>query len=68
MSSRVFYYNSLDQSISSNRVSAKFLSLLCFIEIPVFYANSVDSDQMPHSATFDLDQHCSAIALFEIPN
>ena len=32
--------------------------LLCFKEIPVFNANSVDPDQMPHSAASDLGLHC----------
>ena len=31
-----------------------------FIEILVFNANSIDSDQMPHS---DLDLHCLSISL-----
>ena len=31
------------------RVSSKFLLLQCFIEIPVFNANSVDPDQTLHS-------------------
>ena len=31
-------------------VSGQFLSLSCFVEISEFNANSVDPDQMPHSA------------------
>ena len=34
-----------------------------FIEIPVFNANSVYSDQMTHSAASDLGLHCLAINL-----
>ena len=33
-------------------VSGSFLLLPCFIEIPVFNANSVDPDQTPHAALF----------------
>ena len=44
----IFYYNYLDQSICDRRVSDYFLLLLCFIEIPIFNAYSVDPDQMPH--------------------
>ena len=29
------------------RVSGYFLTIPCFIEIPVFNANSIDPDQMP---------------------
>ena len=37
-------------------VSLYFL-LLCFIRIPVFNANSVDPDQIPHSVASDLGLH-----------
>ena len=57
MSSGLFYRNSLDQPISNIRVSGLFL-LLCFKEIPVVNANSEDSDQMLHSAPYDLGLHC----------
>ena len=33
------------------------LLLLCFIEIPVVNANSIDTDQMPYSAASDLSLH-----------
>ena len=36
----------LPQFFGSNRVSGKFLLLPCFIEIPVFNANGVDSDSV----------------------
>ena len=36
----------------------------CFIEFPVFNANSVDPDQMPHSVASDLDLYCLPITLF----
>ena len=32
--------------------------LTCFVEIPVFNANSADPDQMPHSVASDLGLHC----------
>ena len=50
--------NSLGWSISNSRVSGLFLLLLCFIEVPVFNANSVDPDQMPCSVASDLGLHC----------
>ena len=56
---------SLNRSIS-NKGSGWFLSLLCFTEIPVFNANSVDPDQMPHSAASDLDLHCMPITLLRV--
>ena len=40
-----------------------FLLLLCFIEIPVFHANSVDPDQMLHSLVSDLGPHWLPITL-----
>ena len=41
----------------------RFLLLQCFIEIPVFYADSVDPDQMPCSAVSDLGLHCLPMSL-----
>ena len=58
MSSGLFYQNSLDQPIFNTRVYGQFLLLLCFIEIQVFNANSVNPDQMPHSVASDLGLHC----------
>ena len=62
MQSGLFYPSSLDLSISKSRVSGYFLSLICFIEIPVANANSVEPDQMPHSVASDLDLHCLPIS------
>ena len=66
--SGLFYLNSLDWSISNSRVSGKFLLLLCFIEIPVVNANSVDPDQMQHSAISDLSLHCLPITFWGSPD
>ena len=49
----------LNQSISNNRLSGQFLSLLYFIEISVFKAN-IDPDLTLHSAASDLGLHCFA--------
>ena len=40
-----------------------FLSLPCFIEFSEVNANSVDPDQTPRSAEFDLDSHCLSVFL-----
>ena len=58
MPSGLFYLNSLDQPISSLRVSGQFWLLLCFTGIPVVNANNVDPDQTPRSATSDLGLQC----------
>ena len=58
MLNRFFHHNSLDQCISKSRMSGQCLLLLCFIEIPVLNANSVDPDQTAHSAASDLSPHC----------
>ena len=64
MSSGLFYHNSLDRSIYNSWVSVLFLLLLlCFIEIPVFNANSVDPDQRTYSVASDLGLHCLPITL-----
>ena len=42
------------------------LLLLCFIEIPVFNANSVDPDQTPHSAASYRGLHCLPITLLGV--
>ena len=60
-SSGLFCHNSLDGSVSNSRV---FLSLLCFIEIPVLNANSVDPNQKLHSAASDLSLHRLPVALW----
>ena len=46
---------------------ALLLLLPCFIEIPVFNANSVDPDQMPLSAASDLGLHSLPICLYGMP-
>ena len=42
-----------------------FLLLPCFIKIPVFNANSVYPDQVPHSAASDLGLHCLPKSLLQ---
>ena len=42
----------MDLSISNSRVSGKLLLFWGFKEIPVINANSIDTDQIPHSALF----------------
>ena len=42
------------------------LLFLCFIEILVFNANSVDPDQMPHSVASDLGLYCLPVTLFGV--
>ena len=54
----LFYYNSLNRPISILRVVRLFLGELLILEIPVLNANSVDPDQMLHSAASDLGLHC----------
>ena len=58
-----FYLHYSDRSISDVRVSGYFLIMPCFIEFPVFNANSVDPDPAPRSAATDLGLHCFANAL-----
>ena len=66
--SGLFYYNSLDWSISHSKGSDKFLLLLCFKEIPVFNANSVDLDQHSGSALrSDLGLHHLPITFLGFP-
>ena len=67
-SSGFFYHKTLDRSISNRRVSGQFLSLLCFIEIPVFNANNVDHDQTPRSVAFDLGLHYLPVAFLGSPD
>ena len=49
----LFYHNSLVQS-TSTRCLASFYYYYVLLKIPVINANSVDPDQMPPSAAFDL--------------
>ena len=44
-------------------VSSLFPRLLLIIETSVLNANSVDPDQMPHSAASDLGLHCLPMSL-----
>ena len=39
------------------------LSVVCFITMSVFNANSVDTDQTPRSAASDLGLHCLQLSL-----
>ena len=63
MSNGFFYLHSSDRLISNIRVSGEFLSLPCFIEIPVLNADNVDPDQTPRSAASDLGLHCLPMPL-----
>ena len=50
--------------ISCQSGSKQIFLVLSFItEIPVLKANSVDPDQMPHSAASDLGIHCLPMSL-----
>ena len=60
-SSGLFNHNSSDQCFQLQGVW--FLLLLYFIENPAFNVNSVDPDQMPHSAASDLGLHCLPVTL-----
>ena len=53
MPSGLYYLIFLDRSFSNRRCVWLFLLLPCFIEIPVFKANSVDPDQTPRSGASD---------------
>ena len=57
------YLDSLDQPISNIRNVLLVYLLPCFIEIPVFNANSVGSDQTPLIAASDLVLHCLPVSL-----
>ena len=66
MPNGLFYFNSLDGSVSNTRgVSLLFLFILpLFIEIPVLInANSVDPDQTARSVASDLGLHCLQMTL-----
>ena len=54
MSNGLFYLTSLDRSISNRRSIWLVFIITMFIEISVFNAKSVDSDQTPHSTVSDL--------------
>ena len=54
MPSGLFYLNSVDQSISNIRGVRYVFITMFYKKNPVFNANSVDPDQMPHSVASDL--------------
>ena len=45
-------------------MSGLFLILPCFLENPLFNANSADPDQTPQNAASDLGSHCLQMTLF----
>ena len=57
----IFYLIPLDKSVSNRRDSSYFFIIIMFLEVPILNTNSVDLDQGPHSATFDL--HCLQMSL-----
>ena len=76
MPSGPFYLKSLDKSFINRRGVVSYiyiyiyillllllLLLPCFIEIPVYNANSVDPDQTRRSAAFDQGLHCLSMSL-----
>ena len=63
MLSGLFYLNSSYWSTSNSRLFGSFLLLQCFIEIHVFNASRVDSDQIPVS---DLGLHCLPITILAV--
>ena len=58
-----FYVHSSGRSISNIRGVWLVFIIPCFIEIPVFNANSVNPDQMPRSAASDLGLLCLLMSL-----
>ena len=64
MLSGLSFLNSLDRSLSNKRgVWLVLLQYYCFIEIPIFRANSEDPDQTPRSAASDLGLHCLSMSI-----
>ena len=53
-----YIYHTILQLVHFEKELCLFLFLSHFIEIPTFNASSVDPDQTPRSAAFDLDLHC----------
>ena len=45
------------------RVAGYISLILCFVESPLFNANSVDPDQTPRSAASDLGLYCLPLSL-----
>ena len=52
---------------TAGRLVSFYYYYICFIEIPVINANSVDPDQMPHSAASELGLHCLPNTFWEFP-
>ena len=63
MSSGLFYFSFLDRSISNRRSVWLVFIITMFYRKSVFYANSVDPDQMQRSAASDLDLNCLQMPL-----
>ena len=64
MLSRLFYSNSLYQSISNERdVWLVFIMTMFHKKNPVINANSADPDQMLQNAVSDLGLHCLPVFL-----
>ena len=53
----------LPQLLGQALCLVSYILLLCFTEIPVFNANSVDPDQTSRSAASDWGQHCLLITV-----
>ena len=56
----------LDMTLMVDRAvkpQTKHKLLSCFIEIPIFNANSIDPNQTPHSMASDLGLHCLPMLL-----
>ena len=58
----MIYHYSLERSIS-NRKGVWLVLVLRFLEIPVFNANNVDSDQIPHYVVSDLSTLFANVAV-----
>ena len=47
-------------------MSCWFLLVLCFIEIPIINANSIDPDHTPRFAASDLGLHCLPVTILGV--
>ena len=61
-SSGLFYHNSLNWSLFPI-AGCMVIIFILFIEISALNANSIDPDQMSHSAVSDLGLHCLLVML-----
>ena len=59
----LFYLHFESVHFQFKRCLVKFLLYICFIEIPVLHANTVDPDQRPRSMASDPGLHCLPISL-----